>query len=134
MTKDIQFPDNIIKSNCKSKNSLSIINQLELESFKKKDLIKNKLPILLTLINNFPKKYSNYFSLPENNEKYLVLLKKQAHKIIKRKITVLTSKYRLLTTKRKKNKDVINLITIKKQNYNNIRELIVKNLIKNLKI
>ena len=33
-----------------------------------------------------------------------------------------------------KNKDVINLITIKKQNYNNIRELIVKNLIKNLKI
>jgi len=33
-----------------------------------------------------------------------------------------------------KNKEVTNLINIKKQNYNNIKEIIIKNLIKNLKI
>ena len=85
MMKDIQFPENMMNPNSISKNNLSVINQLEFDSLKKKDLIKNKLPILLTLINNFSEKY---FILPKNNKKYMEFLKKEAHQIIKRKITV----------------------------------------------
>ena len=42
MMKDIQFPENMMNPNYISKNNLSVINQLEFDSFKKKDLIKNR--------------------------------------------------------------------------------------------
>ena len=45
MNKDIQFPDKIMNTNYQSKNNLSVINKLELESFKKKDLIKTNVDI-----------------------------------------------------------------------------------------
>ena len=106
MTTNIELPNKINEINCKPKNTISVINELEFDSFKKEHLIKNKLPILLTLINNFPKKYSDNFILPDkSNKKSINLLKKHARQIIKRKIKLLTCRYRILIDRRKTNKN-----------------------------
>lgn len=107
MISNIENSDKIIDSKCKAKHQISIINQFEFDSMKKKDLTKNKLPIFLTLINNFPNKYSKHFGLTKNNNKTMKILEQQSKDIIKRKIQILTTKYRNLVNKQKKYKDKV---------------------------
>ena len=120
MLQSIQLPQRWIDSGCKSRHSLSVINKLEFDSIPIEQLSKNKLPILLSIINNFPKVYSNNFIAPEKGKKktresrtykkFERLLKKLSYRLIKRKIKVLTCRYRILIAKKKQNSQIVDLL------------------------
>ena len=123
MLQSIQLPQRWIDSGCKSRHLLSVINKLEFDSIPSEQLSKNKLPILLSIINNFPKVYSTHFVAPKKGgkkskesktsrtyKKFERLLKKQAYRLIKRKIKVLTCRYRILIAKKKQKSQMADLL------------------------